>query len=70
MAGLRGIQTSVETGLLSFGHSIVAIGGKAVESYVELEQELQSRVRDEEVAITLQNAKGERRISYIKLGSK
>jgi len=70
MAGLRGIQTSVETGLLSFGDSIVAIGGKAVESYVELEQELQSRVRDEEVAITLQNAKGERRISYIKLGSK
>ena len=68
-AGLRGIQTTSD-GMLTFGDSIRAVGGNVVDTFDDLECELQTRVRDEEITITVNNATGERRIVYVKLGSK
>ena len=68
-AGLQGIQTTSD-GMLTFGDSILAIGGNAVDTFDDLERELQTRVRDEEITITVNDATGERRILYVKLGSK
>jgi S1-C subfamily serine protease len=68
-AGLRGVQEDAN-GLLTLGDGIVAIGGNVVKTFEELERELQTRVRDEEIPITLQNSTSGRRIVYVKLGSK
>jgi S1-C subfamily serine protease len=66
-AGLRGVQADAN-GLLTLGDGIVAIGGTFVTTFEELERELQTRVRDEEISITLQNSTSDRRIAYVKLG--
>ena len=60
----------LQDGQLQLGDCIVAVGGKTVETFPELQKEMDTRVDGEEVAITLADAQGERRVVYMKLESK
>lgn len=66
-AGIRPIK--IENGVrLELGDAIVNVGGNEVKSLDELQTELVKRVRGEQVALTLENEDGERRVVYVKLG--
>jgi S1-C subfamily serine protease len=67
-AGIRPIQLS-EDGRLESGDCIVAIGGNNLNDYNDLRAELEKRVKGEELAVTLQDTQGERRVVYLKLGT-
>jgi 2-alkenal reductase len=67
MAGIRPLQLS-EEGRLESGECIVAIGGNNLGSYNDLRAELEKRVKGEELAVTLEDTQGERRVVYLKLG--
>ena len=60
----------LETGVIEWGDCVVAIGGNDVETYDELQAELRERIQGEQVTITLENIKGERRVVYVVLGEK
>jgi len=69
-AGIQPLQIS-DDGKVQFGDCIVAIGGgKDLETYDDFMAELEYRVAGEVIAITLEDAEGERRVAYVKLGSK
>jgi S1-C subfamily serine protease len=68
MAGIRPLQLS-EEGRLESGERIVAIGGNYLDSHNDLRVELEKRVKGEELAVTLEDTQGERRVVYLKLGT-
>jgi S1-C subfamily serine protease len=68
--GIRQWRFHQDTACIEYGDAIVAVGGNAVETFEELRTELSSRVSGEQVAITLETAKGERRVVYVTLQSK
>lgn len=68
-AGMQALSFSSNDGRLQLGDCIVAIGGNELTNLDELRQELESRKRGEELAVTLENATGERRVVYLKLGT-
>ena len=68
MAGIQPLLLD-QDGRLESGDCIVAIGGNSVESFEELQADLETRAKGEELAITLQNLQGERRVVYLKLTS-
>ena len=65
-AGIQAIQIKDSASVL-YGDAIVAIGGNNVPTFAELQEELKGRVVGENVAITLENARGERRVVYVQL---
>jgi PDZ domain-containing secreted protein len=68
-AGIRQVRI-LETGVIEWGDCVVAIGGNEVQTYDELQAELRDRIQGEQVAITLENIKGERRVVYVVLREK
>lgn len=68
-AGIRPTRI-LETGVIEWGECVVAIGGNDVETYDELQAELKDRIQGEQVTITLENIKGERRVVYVVLREK
>lgn len=68
-AGIQALKIRNNDGRVELGDCIVAVGGNDVTSFKALRQELEQRKRGEELAITLQNASGEKRVVYCKLGS-
>jgi S1-C subfamily serine protease len=68
-AGIRPVRI-LETGVIVWGDCVVAIGGNDVETYDALQAELMDRIQGEQVAITLENVKGERRVVYVILREK
>jgi S1-C subfamily serine protease len=67
-AGIQPIQLS-EDGRLGSGDCIVAIGGNSLDDFNDLRAELEKRVQGEELAVTLEDTQGERRVVYLKLGT-
>jgi S1-C subfamily serine protease len=65
-AGVRPIQL-LESGVIRWGDAIVAVGGKEVATFVELRAELDVRIKGEQVALTLEDSEGERRVVYVTL---
>ena len=68
-AGIRPCRI-MENGVIEWGDAIVAIGGNVVNSFDELQEELEGRVQGEQIAITLEDIKGERRVVYVVLQRK
>jgi S1-C subfamily serine protease len=69
-AGMRGISISGDGGSVRYGDAIVAVGGRIVSTYKELQAELDRCVPGEQLAVTLQDAHGERRVVYLTLGER
>ena len=65
-AGIQSLRI-LDNGTVLYGDAIVAIGGNTVANFAELQEDLKSRVVGENVAVTLENAQGERRVVYIQL---
>jgi S1-C subfamily serine protease len=65
-AGIRAIQI-FGNGSVRYGDAIVAIAGKPVTTFVELQGELKKCVVGEKLAVTLENEEGERRLVHIDL---
>jgi len=68
-AGIRPIRI-VDKTRLEWGDAIVNVGGNEVNSYEELQAELVTRVKGEQVSLTLENAEGQRRVVYVTLGQR
>ncbi|VEU43586.1 unnamed protein product [Pseudo-nitzschia multistriata] len=68
-AGIRSLAISSE-GIVQYGDAIVAVGGNEVTNFEELHRELESRVVGEQVALTVQDAEGKRRVVYVTLSRK
>ena len=61
----------LDSGRVVYGDAIVAVASNFVETYEDLVAQLDSRVQGEELALTVEDGEtGERRVLYIKLGSK
>ena len=65
-AGIQSIQI-LSNGSVRYGDAIVAIAGKSVTTFVELQEELKKCVVGENLAVTLENSEGVRRVVYIVL---
>jgi S1-C subfamily serine protease len=57
----------LETGVVELGDAIVAVAGNDVSTWEELQNQLKDRVTGENVALTLENANGQRRVVYVVL---
>lgn len=68
-AGIRSLNITPQ-GRLDLGDCIVAIGGNFLECYYDLQSELNQKVAGEKVAVTLEDATGERRVVYLNLANK
>lgn len=68
-AGIRPIRI-VDKIRLEWGDAIVNVGGNDVETYEELQAQLTSRVKGEQITLTLENRNGERRVVYVTLGER
>ena len=65
-AGIMALRI-LDTGNVVYGDAIVALGGNNVSNFAELQNDLKSRVLGENIAVTLENAQGERRVVYLQL---
>lgn len=65
-AGIKPLQL-LQNGSVEYGDAIVAIGGNEVANFVELQEELKRCVVGEKLAVTVENAEGERRVVYAEL---
>jgi S1-C subfamily serine protease len=64
-AGLQGIQLQP---VIQLGDAIVALGGNDVITFEDLVTDLSTRVVGEQLAITVENSVGDRRVVYVTLG--
>lgn len=69
-AGIRSIRILDNGARLEWGDAVVNVGGNDVANYEELQAQLVERVKGEQVALTLENAEGERRVVYVTLGER
>jgi len=60
----------MKDGVVQMGDIIVNVNGNMINSKNDLKKETKSRVVGEQINMTLQNAKGERRVVYLTLGEK
>lgn len=67
-AGMQPLRFQPQLGSIQFCDAIVAVGGNTVETFDDLSNELASRVVGEQVAITMENVSGDRRVVYVTLG--
>jgi S1-C subfamily serine protease len=65
-AGIKALQI-LDNGSVVYGDAIVAIGGNSVGTFEELQRELKRCVVGENLAVTVENAEGERRVVYVQL---
>ena len=68
-AGIRSLDISLN-GVVTYGDAIVAVGGNEVTNFDELQMQLEKCVTGEKVAVTVQDAEGERRVVYVTLAQK
>ena len=68
-AGIRSLDISLN-GVVTYGDAIVAVGGNEVTNFDELQMQLEKCVAGEKVAVTVQDAEGERRVVYVTLARK
>jgi S1-C subfamily serine protease len=69
-AGLRSIRIIRETGCVEYGDAIVAVGGNEMLTLDDLQSEVSTRVVGEQVALTVENEQGERRVVYVTLSQR
>ena len=55
---------------MTVGDRVVAIGGRPVAGGEAFRSDMESRVEGEEVALTVEDGSGERRVVYVKLRRK
>jgi len=67
-AGIQSLSI-LNDGRLQLGDCIVAIGGNELSNFEALREELEKRKKGEELAVTLQDSQGDRRVVYLKLGT-
>lgn len=68
-AGIRPLRIIPESGMVVYGDAIVAVGGNTVSTLDELYAQLRDRVAGEQVALTVQDGAGERRVVYVTLST-
>ena len=68
-AGIKPLRIE-ETGVVTLGDSIVAVSGNFVNDFDAFQAEMETRVRGEEISVTVEDAEGERRVVYVKLNDK
>jgi S1-C subfamily serine protease len=68
-AGIRPIRI-IDGARLEFGDAIVNVGGNDISSYESLQAQLVERVKGEQVALTLENEQGDKRVAYVRLGAR
>jgi len=66
-AGIRPIRIMDDGARIEWGDAIVNIGGNDVPSYESLQAQLVDRIKGEQVAITLEDEQGDRRVVYVTL---
>lgn len=69
-AGLRPLRISDGASTVTVGDRVVAIGGRPVADGEAFRSDMESRVEGEEVALTVEDGSGERRVVYVKLRRK
>lgn len=69
LAGIRPLQIQ-QNGTVKLGDAIVAVSSNKVPSFVELQKQLEDRAKGEQIALTVEDAAGEKRVVYITLGQK
>ena len=62
-----GIVPLNSNGAIQVGDRIVAIGGKMIDGPLDLVQDVRTRVEGEQINLTVENSKGDRRVLYISL---
>lgn len=68
-AGIQALKI-LDDGSVIYGDAIVAVGGNDVKDYTQLQKEFRKRVKGEKLALTVENAQGERRVVYVVLGTR
>jgi S1-C subfamily serine protease len=66
-AEMRSLRIDDATGRVQYGDAIVAIGGNSVETFAELQAEIDRRKVGEQVQVTLEDRLGNRRVVYLSL---
>jgi S1-C subfamily serine protease len=69
LAGIRPLRIQ-QNGTVELGDAIVAVSSNKVLSFDELQVELEDRAKGEQIALTVEDAAGEKRVVYITLGQK
>lgn len=67
MAGMRPLRLSEETASVEYGDAVVAVSGNQVDTYAQLQAEIDRCVPGEKVSVTLEDAAGERRVVYLEM---
>ena len=63
------LQTTTMTdGAIRLGDRIVNVGGNSIQNGQEFASEMKKRVEGEQISLTVENVKGERRVLYATLG--
>lgn len=68
-AGIRPLAIQ-ESGVVDYGDSIVAVSGNFVQNFDDFQAEMETRVRGEEISLTLEDVSRIRRVVYVKLADK
>jgi S1-C subfamily serine protease len=68
-AGIRPVVIVSSESQAVWGDAIVAVGGRQVTTFDELQSEFDRRVAGEQVALTLEDVNGDRRVVYVTLRS-
>eukprot|EP00539_Tryblionella_compressa_P021049 CAMPEP_0178888682 /NCGR_PEP_ID=MMETSP0747-20121128/17311_1 /TAXON_ID=913974 /ORGANISM="Nitzschia punctata, Strain CCMP561" /LENGTH=565 /DNA_ID=CAMNT_0020558027 /DNA_START=510 /DNA_END=2208 /DNA_ORIENTATION=- len=69
-AGIRPLLIMPDAGGVVYGDAIVAVGGNEVKTLQDLQTELSTRVVGEQLALTVEDASGDRRVVYVTLSKK
>jgi S1-C subfamily serine protease len=68
-AGIRSLFIN-DMGRVIYGDAIVAVGGNEVSTLEELQTQLEDRVVGEQVALTVEDGTGDRRVVYVTLSQR
>ena len=69
-AGIRGCFLDPQTARFKYGEAVVAINGRPVPTYAELQTYLEQCAVGEKLAITLEDENGDRRVVYLTLSER
>lgn len=66
-AGMRPLRIFEQDASVVYGDAIVAVGGNTVDTYTQVQAEIDRCIPGEQVPVTLQDKDGERRVVYLTL---
>jgi S1-C subfamily serine protease len=66
-AGMRPLRVFEQDASVAYGDAIVAVAGNEVKTYAQLQAEMDRCMPSEKIAVTLEDAAGDRRVVYLDL---